>query len=185
MKLFQYFTDNNLFYNHQYGFRKYHSTELALLQLVDRLYTDIDNKKLHLAVFLEVSKAFDTIDHNILLQKLNHYGINVPELNWFQSYLSDRTQFVDIEGVHSQYSHIHISTAVPQGSILGPLLFQIYINDLSTARKFTSIIYADDTHLLSTLCNFHCDPSNLHQLSNNINTELTKVSEEITPIRYT
>ena len=112
MQLFQYFTDNNLLYNHQYGFRKDHLMESALLALVDRVYTDLDNKKLPLAVFLDLSKAFDTIDHQILLQKLKYYGIFNVGLNWFQSYLSDRIQFVYIEGVRSE--HLHITTGIPQ-----------------------------------------------------------------------
>ena len=174
-QLFQYFTANNLFYDHQYGFRKQHSTETAILELIDRLHKDLDEKKLPLAIFLDLSKAFDTIDHKILLEKLKHYGILNTELQWFQSYLTERTQFVEIENIKSPSQKI--ITGVPQGSILGPLLFLIYINDLSIASNFISIMYADDTNLLSTICNFKCDTLSQSTLSNNINKEISKVSD--------
>ena len=177
MQLFQYFTDNDLFYNYQYGFRKKHSTETAILQLIDQIYNDLDEKRkrLPIAIFLDLSKAFDTIDHEILLQKLKHYGINNIEHKWFQSYLSNRSQFVEFDGTQSNPKGI--TTGVPQGSILGPLLFLIYINDLSTASKFTSIMYADDTNLLSTICNFQFETTPHSSLSNNINNELKNISD--------
>lgn len=174
-QLFQYFSDNNLFYNHQYGFRKDYSTETAVLELVDRIHADLDERKLPLAIFLDLSKAFDTIDHKILLKKLEHYGIHNSELKWFHSYLTNRTQFVEIEGVRSTFGEI--TTGVPQGSILGPLLFLIYINDLSVASNFTSIMYADDTNLLSTICRFQCETTPHQSTSTNINNELAKVSD--------
>ena len=174
-QLFQYFTDNALFYNHQYGFRKNHSTETAVLELIDRLKANLDENKIPVAVFLDLSKAFDTIDHNILLKKLEHYGILHTELQWFSSYLSNRIQYVEIENTKSPLQKI--STGVPQGSILGPLLFLIYINDLHTASNFISIMYADDTNLLSTICNFTGDTSSHSSFSDNVNKELTKVSD--------
>ena len=94
---------------------------------------------------MDLSKAFDTLDHNILLNKLQHYGIRGIALDWFRNYLTDRTQYVSIDGVNS--TQLHVSCGVPQGSILGPLLFLIYINDLATVSKTAiTILFADDTN---------------------------------------
>lgn len=97
-------------------------------------------------VFVDLKKAFDTVDHNILLQKLNHYGVQELDLQWFESYLSNRKQFTRIDGVDSSIQNIN--TGVPQGSCLGPLLFLVYINDLPYSVKNAKVsIYADDTSL--------------------------------------
>ena len=103
-----------------------------------------------LAIFMDLSKAFDTLDHTILLSKSSYYGIGGNELNWFSSYLSDRQQYVEINGVSSTL--LSLKTGVPQGSILGPLLFLIYMNDIPQASShFKFILYADDTTLFSTI----------------------------------
>ena len=171
----QYFTSNNLFHANQYGFRAEYSTELALSELVDRIYTDLDEKQLPIAILIDLSKAFDTIDHTILISKLEHYGVENNELQWFISYMNNRQQYVEIENIKSTTKTI--TTGVPQGSILGPLLFLIYINDLALAStKFSPIMYADDTTLLSTLQNFKSNHSS-NSLSYNINAELTKITQ--------
>ena len=99
---------------------------------------------------MDLSKAFDTLDHNILLNKLKYYGDTNTELSWFQSYLTERSQYVEINGITSNI--LTISTGVPQGSILGPLLFLIYMNDIpEVSTLFKYIVYADDTSLLNSL----------------------------------
>ena len=149
-QLFEYFTQNNLFHNNQYGFRQEHSTEHAALELADRVLFDLDNKNASVAIFMDLSKAFDTLDHSILLKKLNYYGVQGVELNWFNDYLSNRSQYVELSELKSDTTVI--KTGVPQGSILGPLLFLIYMNDISCCTdKFEFILYADDTTLYATI----------------------------------
>ena len=125
IQLFQYFSSNNLFHANQYGFRAEYSTELALSELVDRIYKDRYEKQLPIAIFIDLSKAFDTIDHIILISKLEHYGVENNELQWFISYMHNRQQYVEIENTKSTTETI--TTGVPQGSNIGPLLFLIYI----------------------------------------------------------
>ena len=171
---------NKLLYVSQYGFRQEHSTELASLEFTDRIMHHLDNKKIPITIFLDLSKAFDTLDHSILLDKLQYYGVKNSALNWFSSYLSDRFQYVDYNGTMS--SKLPLSTGVPQGSILGPLMFIIYMNDIyKVSDKFYSILYADDTTLESPLCTFDIsalnNKFNRDTLSENINNELNLVYE--------
>ena len=155
-----------------------HSTELAALEFTDRIQENLDKGELPLAIYLDLSKAFDTLDHEILLAKLKYYGILGNNLNWFLSYLSNRSQYVCLDTTES--SMLTISTGVPQGSILGPLLFLIYINDIAEATdKFHSILYADDTTLTERLSSFNMiidrNQINNQSLQNNINNELNKI----------
>ena len=147
------------------------------LEIIDIIGKDLDNGKLPIGVFLDSSKAFDTLEHTILLDKLIYYGIKGTELAWFNSYLINRTQFVSYNGTNSHT--LSITTGVPQGSILGPLLFIIYMNDIHNASsKFHAILFADDTNLTSTLCSFDVDIDNncnSLQLSTNINKELKSI----------
>ena len=115
LQVYDYFTENKLLYDSQYGFRKYHSTEFAALEFTDKIISNLDQGKLPVAIFLDLSKAFDTIDHNIMIHKLQYYGIKGTSLDWFKSYLSNRRQFVNFDDCNSSYSTI--STGVPQGSI--------------------------------------------------------------------
>ena len=144
-QLSKYFEDNKLFHDNQYGLRTGLSTEYATIELTYRIISNMDRNEIPFSIFLDLSKAFDTLDHTILLQKLNHYGIDGKALQLCESYLTNRTQCVEINGVKS--GALPITTGIPQGSILGPLLFIICINDFSFASKaFTFTSYADDTH---------------------------------------
>ena len=178
--MYQYVTDNNLISTSQYSFRKLHSTELASLKLFDRVFQYLDQGKLPLSIFLDLSKAFDTLDHHFLLDKLKYYGISNTPLKWFESYLHGRQQCVDFDGIRS--STASICTGVPQGSILGPLLFIIYMNDIHMAsQNFNVILYADDTNLISPLCSFDStlpiNNASIERVSEQINIELSNIQE--------
>ena len=152
----------------QYGFRAEHSTNTAILDMIDNISQKMEQKHYSIGVFLDLSKAFDTIDHKILLEKLNLYGIRGVALEWIASYLSGRTQCVSIGEVKS--SCLPVVCGVPQGSVLGPLLFILYINDIVYSSDVLNfVMFADDTNLF--LSN-----SNLTDLITKINEELSKIS---------
>ena len=160
---------NNILYKHQYGFRKAHSTTHALLQFLYNIHHALnkDIPEFTLGIFLDLKKAFDTVDHHILIKKLDHYGFRGISNLWFQNYLAERYQYVSIEGTNSAKKEIKYG--VPQGSVLGPLLFILFINDLSRASSFFTILFADDTAL-------QLSSSNIVQLFEASNEELTKIA---------
>jgi len=127
----------------QFGFRTNFSTADAITEFLDRIYVAIDNKEYFVSVFLDFQKAFDTVDHAILVRKLSRLGFRGPINDWFKSYLTNREQFVSINGIHSQT--LDVVRGVPQGSVLGPLLFNLYIGDMHKATTLGVIHYADDT----------------------------------------
>ena len=158
--------NKNLLNKSQYGFRKNHSTEQAILEIQNNIIENFKNNKITAGIFLDLSKAFDCINHTLLLNKLENHGIRGNCLNWFRSYLSNRLQYVTLNKINSK--PIPVNTGIPQGTILGPLLFIIYMNDLKT-NNGTLISFADDTNLLYS-------DNNLNTLETKINQDLIQIS---------
>ena len=169
-QMYDYFNDNNLLAEQQYGFRKLHSIEFAAVKLADYISKQMESGKIPCSLYIDLSKAFDTLCYDILLHKLRYYGFSGTELKLLDCYLRNREQYVKYNNYQSEL--IDISTGVPQGSILGPLLFSICINDLITVSdKLNFIMYADDTTIYFNLEDF--DPTCIEA---DITNELEKVN---------
>ena len=167
-RLLSFIENHNLLFQYQFGFRQMHSSYMALMIMMDKITAAMDRGDLVVGIFLDFSKAFDTVNHEILIDKLYHYGIRGTALDWFKSYLCNHRQFITYNSVSSNTKVI--SCGVPQGSILGPLLFFIYRNDLfNMSKESAPISFADDTNL------FFCGKQ-LSELESHINDELCNIS---------
>jgi exonuclease III len=169
-KLIKYLEHNNLFYQHQYGFRPKHSTTHPIIHLLHQIVegNDKPSKDFTLSVFIDLSKAFDTISHKVLLHKLDKLGIRGVANSWFRSYLSNRYQYMELYGVVSSMEDT--TCGVPQGSILGPILFLIYVNDISSSTVAKILSFADDTTI-------SLSSPNISELYNRMNHELLKLND--------
>ena len=169
-QMYEYFDQFNLLAEQQYGFRKQHSTEYAAIKLIDHVSKEMEAGKTPTSVYIDLSKAFDTLTFEVLLYKLKYYGVTDTAFDLLKSYLTNRKQYVVFDGCQSE--HVEIYTGVPQGSILGPLFFSIYINDLITVSdRLNFLMYADDTTIYFNLEDF----DNLTK-ETDINRELEKVN---------
>ena len=167
-RLMSFFESKNILIDNQFGFRKKRSTYMALLEMYENVSSAIDNQEFSVGIFIDLSKAFDTINHSILIEKLHYYGIRGTALDWFRSYLQLRSQYVYLNGVQS--SMLSVTCGVPQGSILGPLLFILYINDINNCcDNLRLILFADDTNLFYSNRVYS-------ELERIINTDLDKLS---------
>ena len=146
-RIYVFLEQNNSFYPYQFGFRHNHSTNSALIEITEQIRKACDKGSFACGVYLDFKKAFDTVNHHILLKKLEHYGIRGITNDWLCSFLTNRKQYTSVDGNDSTTQEI--THGVPQGSVLGPLLFIIFINDLNISVKSSKVHhFADDTNLL-------------------------------------
>ena len=165
----KYLKEHNKFAKCQHAFLKLHSTLTSLLSVTDTWFSNIDKRKLNISIFLDLKKAFDTVDHGILLSKLSKYGAVGTPLRWLASYLTDRKQYCQINGHKSCLKNV--LCGIPQGSCLGPLLFILYVNDFEQClEKCTAIMYADDTSVT-------CSAEDLTELCNDLKTEVGNIAK--------
>ena len=168
-RLYRFLEIHKVLHSLQFGFQENHSIDHALVSLTEAVRNTLDNKRLGGGIFIDLQKAFDTVNHRILLSKLEHYGVRGCALQWFRSYPSDRKEYVSVNGSNSNL--LSITCSVPQGSLLRALLFLIYINDLPNAsKKLTFYLFADDT-------NIYFESKDLSQLIKIVNKELRLVKK--------
>ena len=173
-RLESFLTHYDFFYDYQFGFRNNHSTETALIEIIDSIRQNIDDNYFTMGLYIDLTKAFDLVDHNILLHKLNHNGIRGTANSLFKQYLSNRQQYVQLGNKKSQTKCINIG--VPQGSVLGPILFIIYVNDIHRSTDANIRLFADDTNIFIK----NKDPLLLKQ---NMITEFNKINQWFTDNR--
>ena len=166
-RLYHFLELHNVLFDNQFGFRKNNSTSYALMEITEKIKESIDNGKYGCGIYIDLRKAFDTVNHNILIKKLEHYGVRGILLEWFKSYLNERKQFVFMNGESSDIKYM--ACGVPQGSVLGPLLFLLYINDLpNISAKLKFFLFADDT-------NIYFESDDLLNVEKTVNKELKKL----------
>ena len=172
-RLFKHLKTNEVLYKKQFGFQEGHSTEHAIIQLIDQINNCFEKNHFTLGIFIDLKKSFDIVDHAILIKKLKHYGIKGNNLRWFESYLESRKQYVTYET--TQFTTFeNMTCGVPQGSILGSLLFLLYINDLPNVSNILDpIMFADDTNLFYS-------HHHIKELFTTVNKELQKHGDWLT-----
>ena len=161
---------HKILYDLQFGFCASHSINHALISLTESIKNSLDNKNFGCGIFLDLQKAFlQKVNHQILLSKVEHYGIRGTTLAWFKSYPSSRSQYVSVNGHNS--NHLSVTCGVPQGSVLGPLLFLLYIKDFpNCSSKSFCYLFADDT-------NIYFESDSLNKLQEVVNRELKHVKK--------
>ena len=176
-RLYNFIEVNDISHPLQFGFRKKHSTRHTLISMTETIKKSIDNGKFGCGIFMDLKKAFDTVNYTILLKKLEHYGIRGIPLKWFESYLLNMKQYASINGYSSE--ELTLRHGVPQSSVLGPLLFLIFINDLPNVSKHLIFyLFADDT-------NIYFESTDLLQIQKVVNRELQKVRKWLEANRLT
>ena len=168
-RVYSFIENNEILYQLQFGFHAKHSTSHALINITEKIRSALDQNNVACGIFVDLQKAFDTVNHDILLDKLNYYGFRGIINTWFRSYLHERKQSVCINGFESEIKSIH--HGVPQGSVLGPILFLLYINDLNKCINFSDTFhFADDTNFLNI-------SNDYRTLQNNVNRDLISLNE--------
>ena len=161
MKITTFLKSNNILCKNQFGFRKNLNTSDAIIEFLDYVYSSLDSKQSTITVYLDFSKAFDTVNHNILMSKLLNNGVRGVVQHWFESYLSNRKQYVSIKNYSSSISNITLD--VPQGTVLGPVLSILYINEMyRSSNQMRFLHFADDTTVFAS----DSDISNVHATMN-------------------
>ena len=168
-RLYKYLTTEKILYPKQFGFQRGHSTEHAIVKLANQIYESFERNQYTLGVFIDLSKAFDTVNHPVLIKKLQIYGIRGVNLAWFCSYLGNRKQYISL-GHDLKTGTQNILCGVPPDSILGPLLFLLYVNDLPNSSVFDPIMFSDDTNLF-------LEHTHLRILFSIVSEELNKIYE--------
>ena len=162
--MYTFLNKTNIIHNLHIGLRQQYSTPHALISITENITKALDDGNIICGIFVDLLKVFDTVDHEIVLAILNHYGIRGVSNDWFKTYLSNRNQYVFINGYETGIAALNCD--VPQGSVLAPLLFLLYINDLNQAIKFCTIhLFADDTNLL-------CQSNSMKKLNKLVNADL-------------